>query len=164
MLAPLFLINGLVPKKSSNKQHILYVRFSTILGYYLCRFLSIDERKYHKLDVKSSCLSTTLQFTDMKEQQVGKYQSLYVSFTLENLQFKIKQVTRYIVDTYGSTFYLFKCFGFSTKTYIYIYIYIIHYMLAFVLFCNVTSVDPYSSMNDKQQTSYVSSYCFSTTL
>ena len=80
---------------------------------------------------------------------MGKYQSLYVSFTLENLQFKIKQVTRYIVDTYGSTFYLFKCFGFSTKTYIYIYIYIIHYMLAFVLFCNVTSVDPYSSMNDK---------------
>ena len=101
-------------------------------------------KNYNSLIIRSSILN--------------KQKELYVSFSLVNRWFKIKEVTRDIEENYVSTFFILQMFW-SLKVK-----YIIHSMLYFPILWVVTSADSYLSIKDKSDTFYVISYCICTTL
>ena len=59
-----------------------------------------------------------------------KYHTLYVTFTLGNFKFKIKEVTRNIAEDYVSTFVIFKGFFLKKEGEIY---QMLHFRFSYIM-------------------------------
>ena len=89
----------------------------------------------------------------------NKQPTFSVICTLVNIQFKIKEVTRYITHNYISTFVIFKMFWFSKQRRVIWQIFNVSFSLLWV----VTSANYYLSMKYKYPALYVgASYIFTT--